>query len=510
MSDHFVIGVDSSTTSCKAIAWDRHGQPLAEGRAAFQLSSPQLGWYEQDAEQWWEGLVHALRDLGAQLDLSRAAAICLTHQRETFTLVDRDGRPIRKAITWMDERSRPQLVDIERSLGKEAFHRITGKPLSIAVSMTKMLWLKQHEPEVLRRAHKVMEVHSFLVHRLTGQFRTTPASADPTGLLDIQAGTWSRDMLDLVGLCEDQLCDLVPVGQEIGRVSAEAAAATGLPQGLPVIAALGDGQAAGLGANITTADRAYLNLGTCIIGGFFSPAYVYDLAFRTMSAPLPGAYFLEHALKGGVFTINWFVEKFAHDLRKLNLPLVAEEILEAAAAKLPPGSVGLMLVPYWNNVMNPYWDPAATGIVIGWTGTHGREHFYRAILEGIAFEQRLAGDAVMKATGVQLREYITMGGGSKSALWCQIMADVTRVPVVRAETAEATCLGAGILAAAAVGWYPNIQAAAAAMTGTGQRFEPRSDVAAAYDKLYSEVYVHLFPALQPFVDRLTELTLQQQ
>lgn len=506
MSDTFVIGVDSSTTSCKAIAWDRQGRALAEGRAAFQLSSPQIGWYEQDAERWWEGFVCALRDLATQLDLSRAETICLTHQRETFVPVDRDGRPIRNAITWLDERSRPQLADVERLIGKEQFHRISGKPLSITVSMTKMMWLRQHEPDVLRRAYKVLDVHAFLVHRLTGRYRTSPACADPTGLLDMCSRAWSREIVEASGLREDQLSELVPVGQEIGRVTAEAAAATGLPQGLPVIAGLGDGQSAGLGANITTPDRAYLNLGTCIIGGFFSPAYVYDLAFRTMNAPLPGAYFLEHALKGGVFTITWFVEKFAHDLRQTNLPLVPEEILEAAAAKLPPGSAGLMLVPYWNNVMNPYWDPAATGIVIGWTGAHGREHFYRAILEGIAFEQRLAGDAVMKATGVQLREYVTMGGGSKSPLWCQIMADVTHVPVVRAETAEATCLGAGILAATAAGWYPDIQTAASAMTRTGRRFDPHPDACAQYDKLYSDVYVHLFPAIQPYVDRLTELT----
>jgi len=506
MSNAFVIGVDSSTTSCKAIAWDRQGHALAEGRASFQLSSPQIGWYEQDAGSWWTGLVQALRDLGAQIDLTRAEAMCITHQRETFVPVDRAGRPLRNAITWMDERSRPQLAEVERHIGKERLHRISGKPLSVTISMTKMLWLRQHEPDTLRRAHKILDVHAFLVHRLTGCYRTSPACADPTGLIDMQTGAWSQAVLDACGLREDQLCELVPVGSEIGRVSAEAASATGLPAGLPLIAGLGDGQSAGLGANITTPNRAYLNLGTCIIGGFFSPGYLCDLAFRTMSAPLPGAYFLEHALKGGVFTISWFVERFAFDLRGLNLPLVAEEVLETAAAKLPPGSDGLILVPYWNNVMNPYWDPAATGITVGWTGAHGREHFYRAIMEGIAYEQRLAGDAVMRATGVRLDEYITMGGGSKSNLWCQIMADITQVPVVRSTTSEATCLGAGILAAAAAGWYADIASAAAAMTGTGRRFDPRPEVAQRYDRLYHEVYVHLFPAIQPYIDRLTELT----
>ncbi len=205
MSNTFVVGVDSSTTSCKAIAWDRRGRALAEGRASFQLISPQIGWYEQDAERWWDGLVHALHELGSQVDLGRAEAICLTHQRETFVPVDRAGRPIRNAITWMDERSRLQLADVERLIGKEHLHRISGKPLSVTISMTKMLWLQQHEPEVLRRAHKILDVHAFLVHRLTGCYRTSPACADPTGLLDMQSGTWSQVVLEASGLRADQL-----------------------------------------------------------------------------------------------------------------------------------------------------------------------------------------------------------------------------------------------------------------------------------------------------------------
>jgi xylulokinase len=155
--------------------------------------------------------------------------------------------------------------------------------------------------------------------------------------------------------------------------------------------------------------------------------------------------------------------------------------------------------------MNPYWDPAATGVVIGWTGAHGREHLYRAILEGIAYEQRLVGDAMMAAVGQRFSEYITMGGGSRSRLWCQIIADVTGVPVLRSTTTEATCLGAGILAATAAGWHPSVQAAAEAMTATAERFTPQPDVQAHYDRLYREVYRPLFPTVQPLVDRLTEL-----
>jgi xylulokinase len=169
-----------------------------------------------------------------------------------------------------------------------------------------------------------------------------------------------------------------------------------------------------------------------------------------------------------------------------------------------------MLVPYWNNVMNPYWDPSASGIMVGWTGAHGREHFYRAIMEGIAFEQKLAGDGVMAALGRRFSEYVVMGGGSRSKLWNQIVADVTGIPVLRSTSAEATCLGAGILAAAAAGWYPSVSSAAEAMTGTAERYTPNPEMQAFYDKLYHEVYRQLFPALQPLIDRLTQLSHQSK
>lgn len=151
-------------------------------------------------------------------------------------------------------------------------------------------------------------------------------------------------------------------------------------------------------------------------------------------------------------------------------------------------------------------DPAASGITVGWSTFHGKEHFYRAVLEGIAFEQRLAGEGVMAATGQPFSEYITLGGGSRSTLWCQIMADVTGVPIVRSTTTEATCLGAGILAATAVGWYPDVYQAAAAMTATAERFTPHPDTQSRYEQLYQEVYRPLFPTLQSLLHRLSELT----
>jgi xylulokinase len=506
MSDGLVISIDSSTTGVKAIAWDRTGRAVAEGRATHPMRQPAPGWHEQSVDDWWVGACKAIGDCVGQVDARQIEALGLTHQRETFAPVDRQGVPLRNAILWSDERSSEQLAWLEATFGNDALHRLTGKPSSMTQSLPKIVWLLQNEAEIAARAHKFLDVHAYLVFRLTGDFRTSLASADPMGMVDMANRRWASDLIAALGLREDQFCELTSPGEMIGRVSSQAARETGLPEGLPVIAGAGDGQCAGLGANAIGHGRAYLNLGTGVASGALSRAYLCDRAFRTLYAPLPDAFFVEHVLRGGVYTLNWFIRNFANDLLAPGQTQPPEAVLEAAAAELPPGAQGLMAVPYWNSVMSPYWDAAATGVTIGWTGVHGREHFYRALLEGVAFEQRLVGDAMMQAAGQDFSEYVAVGGGSRSDLWLQIIADVTGTPVVRSNTVEATCLGAAIVAAVAAGWFADAEAAAQAMTSISKRFEPQTGNQAIYERLYRAVYQPLFPAVQDLVDRLTELT----
>lgn len=510
MPSPIVISIDSSTTATKAIAWDAQGTALAEGRAAYPVHAPQPGWSEQDAEDWWAGTCRALSDCLAQVDARRVAALAITHQRETFVPVDADGAPLRRAILWNDERSRLEVASLERRYGRDELHKLTGKPPSMTASISKLLWLVEHEPQVVAQATHFLDVHAFLVQRLTGCYCTGLANADPMGVLDMQRRTWADELIVDLGLRRSQFVDLVEPGALIGQITSAAAAATGLPECLPLFAGAGDGQCAGLGANVTDSGRAYLNLGTAIAGGAFSQEYLCDRSFRTLIAPSGGGYYAEHLLRGGVYTVAWFVERFAADLRRPGAAQSVEQLLEAAAAEVAAGAEGLMLLPYWNNVMNPYWDPLASGAMIGWRGVHGRAHFYRAILEGIAYEQRLVGDAMMAAIGRRFAEYTVMGGGSRSTLWLQILADVCGVPLVRATTSEVTCLGAGILAAVGAGWYADAKAAAAAMAHRTEMYLPVPDVQRIYDRLYDEVYRTLFPSLQPAIDKLASLTHRQQ
>ena len=496
----YVIGIDCSTTATKAVVWDERGREVAEGRATFELSSPQPNWGEQNAEDWWESTKAALRRAAQVVDTRRIGAIGITHQRESFVCLNEDDHPIRPAILWLDSRATDEVA----KYGSEEVHRITGKPPNPTPGWYKMLWLREHEPNTLDRARRVVDVHAFLVYRMTGHWRTSWASADPMGIVDLQSFEYSDTLLDTVGLNREQMPELYAPGDVIGELTEDVAREVGLPAGLPVVSGVGDGQAAGLGANITEPGRAYLNLGTAVVSGTYSDNYSWGNEYRVLGGPVPRTYTMETLLAAGTFTISWFVDKFASvNAEDLKLGLSTEQILETAAVQLSPGADGLLAVPYLNNALTPYWDFNARGILVGLTGAHGKAHVYRAILEGIAYEQRLMTDGAESGLEKPVEHVIALGGGSNSSLWCQMLADIMQRPVSVAQETESTCLGSGMLAAAACGIHGSIKEAAEAMSGVAARYEPDEARTGKYENLY-EVYKELYPSLRPLFPKLTQ------
>ena len=502
MPARYVIGMDCSTTATKAVVWDMQGNAVAEGRATFPLSSPRPGWGEQNADEWWRSARDALRQAADAVDPDLIGAIGITHQRESFVCVDEHDRPSRPAILWLDSRAGRQVAEH----GSDRIHDITGKPPNPTPGFYKMLWLAENEPETLRRAHKVVDTHAFLVHRMTGGWRTSWATADPLGLVDMRTNDWSDELLGMVGLTRDQMPEIHPPGAVLGELSAAVAEEVGIPAGTPVVAGSGDGQSAGLGANITRPGRAYLNLGTALVSGSFSEQYHPSRSYRILGGPIPGTYTYELLLLGGTFTVSWFVNNFAGvRAEQIGLGVSVEEVLEMAASRIEPGSEGLFAVPYWGTAATPYWDAQAQGIMLGWNGSHTRAHAYRAILEGLAFETRLMTDGVEDGLEAPIERFHAMGGGSRSPMWCQIVADVTNRDVVVCKEIETTALGAAMQAAAAVGNFPDIRQAAQEMSGEGARYSPNDATAARYDRLYTEVYKDIYPRLAPVFQALDAL-----
>ena len=502
MTVDLVIGVDCSTTAAKAVVWGPDGMPLSSARVPFELSQPRPGWGEQNAEDWWAAVRGSVRRAASTVDAARVGAICVAHQRESFVCLDVKGQPLRPAMLWLDGRA---AEEVDR-YGTDDVHRITGKPPNPTPGWYKMLWLAKHEPDTVARVHKVVDLHGFLVQRLTGEWRTSVASADPLGLVDLSTGDYDDALLAACGLNRSHMAELMQPGDPIGPLLPEVARDLGLARGTLVVAGAGDGQAAQLGTGVTAPGTAFLNLGSGIVSGTVSETYSYGREYRTLFAATPGLYSLETFMGGGTFNLTWFVERFsAVDPRALGLDVSAESILEMAAAQLPPGAEGLLVLPYWTGALTPYWDHDARGVILGLSGIHGKSHVYRALLEGIAFEQRLLTEGSEAVLADPVERLVVLGGGSRSLVWCQIISDVLRRPVDIVREPESTSLGAGMLAASALGLHASVADAAAAMSGLARRHEPNAPTSNRYDALFA-VYRDIYPSLAPIFGRLADAT----
>ena len=501
MTEDLVIGIDSSTTATKAIAWTGEGALVAEGRCAIALHNPAPLHYEQDAEDWWRSLCVAFEDLRQHVDLRRAAAVAIANQRETWVPVGADGLPLRRAMVWMDERGRPDVDLLVKRIGRERLLDITGKIPGPLPCLYSIHWMKRTEPDLYRKSARFLDVHGYLVQRLTGEYRTSWSSADPTALLDLRSKRYAAEVLEALDVDAGQFADACPPCSILGEVRARAADATGLPVGAPVIAGGGDGQAAGLGTGVLRPGRAYLNLGTASVSGVYGSDYATDPAFRTMTSLSGEGYIFELCLITGTFLTNWLVEQlFEEDPTKDE---GVYQALEAAASRLPIGADGLMLMPYWGGVMTPFWDADARGILIGLSSEHGRAHLYRAMMEGIALDEAMGLEGIEQVTGERVEELLTIGGGSKSDLWCWIVANATGKPVTRLATAEATSLGAAMAAAVGAGWFDDAKSAADAMAGKIEDvIEPEPAAAGRYADLLG-VYKRLYPSTKSILNDLT-------
>jgi sugar (pentulose or hexulose) kinase len=491
-NDELVLGLDSSTTGTKTIAVDTVGRIVASASAPIPLYSPKPNHFEQNSADWWRSACAALREVTQRVRPERIVALAISNQRETFVPLGSSGKPLRRAIIWLDERSKEEVGPFSQKVGSDKIHRVTGKPPDFAPVLYRLAWMKRHEPALFRKIRMICDVHTYLAWRLTGLFRTSWASADPLGLFDLQKKKWSPIILKALGLGDETLPETFQPGSVVGIVGGDASKMTGLDVGTLVVAGGGDGQAAGLGSNALTPERAYLNLGTAVVAGIYGETYKVSKAFRTMSSCSDRGYYYECSLRAGTFAVDWFIQSVLNIDAKKQPGIYTK--LEREARRIPAGSGGVFHLPYLCGVMNPYWDMEARGAFIGLSSWHNRGHLYRSILEGIAFEQRLAIEAAESSVGRTVRELVVIGGGASNSLWCRIIADITGKILCIPSNSEASALGAGITAAVGAGWYGSFRQAASRMSGTEKKLYPDRANQRVYTKLF-EKYVKLHPLL---------------
>ncbi|MGR9416824.1 xylulokinase [Rhizobium leguminosarum] len=486
--ERYVIGIDSSTQSVKAIAWSKDGQPCFEGRAPHTLITPDAHRAEQDPDEWWSAAITALKAVAGATDPDRIDGIAISNQRETMALLDDQRRPLAPATVWLDRRARDMPALLADELGADVLHGISGKPVDVIPCVYRLRWMRANQPELLDKAAYILSVHDYLTMQLSGTPQATWTSADPFGIFDIVSKTWSKTILGHLMIDEAKLPPLNPPASRIGSIYQEAAAQTGLKPGTPIFAAGGDGHCAALGVGAIEPGTVYLNLGTAVVGGLWSATPELSGHWRTLVSPTGDGYVLESVQRGGAFFVNWLLDNFAGG----RTDVAVFQRLEAEAMRLPVGSDGLTVCPYLMGCMDPYWDENARASFTGFGPDHGMGHLYRASLEAITLEFARSLQE-MRATGLVAERIFVIGGGASSVLWRKMVSDATGLPVHRSLSNEASALGAGIAAAVGAGWYSNFHEAKNAMARTTEALAP--DPAAYEDWLtlserQAQVYIN--------------------
>ena len=454
-----IISHDLGTTGNKATLVSDEGRVLAAVTSTYGTDFGPRGKAEQDPEAWWTAVCAATRDLlsAASVDPAEIEVVSFSGQMMGAVLLDGSGAPVRPAIIWADTRSVAEAAVLVERVGMERGYAITGHRLNPTYSLSKVMWVREQEPEAFGRAATVVLAKDFVAYRLTGVLATDPSDASSTNAYDQAAGEWSAELIEAAELPRSLFPDIVASTAVVGRITSEAASATGLLAGTPVVMGGGDGPMGALGAGIVAPESgAYAYLGSSSWVSVAADAPLHDPQMRSMTFNhvLPGRYVPTATMQAGGASLEWVIDTLAP-----TEPDRYERLLADAAA-VQASEDGLYFLPHLLGERSPYWNPAARAVFAGLGRHHGPAHLTRAVLEGVAFNL-YTGLLAFVEDGTVIDAVDAIGGAANSALLLQIFADVWGVQVTRRDLVdEATAVGAAIVGGVGVGIFDDFDVAA--------------------------------------------------
>jgi len=487
----YFIGIDTSTTATKALLMDENGGVLGVALNEYPYETPQPLWSEQDPALWWHATAESIRQVIAKTGVEAAAVkgIGLTGQMHGLVLLDEKGDVLRPAILWNDQRTGPQCDAIRLKLGREKLIQITGNDALTGFTAPKILWVQEHEPELWKRARHILLPKDYVRYKLTGEFASDRAGGAGTILFDLAKRDWSPAVLAALDIPAEYLPKTYEGTDVTGTLSPVVADELGLPAGIPVFGGGGDQAAAAVGTGAVRAGVVSLSLGTSGVvfattdGPFIEP----EGRLHAFCHSVPGKWHLMGVMLSAAGSLRWYRDTFA--------PGTDYDTLLKPATDVPAGSDGLFFLPYLTGERTPHPDPLARGAFVGLTVRHSFPHLTRAVLEGVSFGLRDSFE-LMKSAGLErISQVRVTGGGARSPLWRQILADVFGTEIVTVNAEEGAAYGAALLAATGSGAFRSVESACDATIQITGITQPGRDQV-VYEKLYP-LYRDLYPALKP-------------
>jgi xylulokinase len=502
----YIIAHDLGTTGNKATLYNKDGKLVGSVFYAYGTDYPHTSWAEQNPEDWWQAVCASTRQLLARTGARPDNIACITFSGQMMGCVplDRDAHPLRSAIIWADQRSVEQERWVGERVSPQEIYRISGHRLSASYSLQKILWLRDHQPEIYRAAHKFVHAKDAMVARMTGKFVTDVSDASGMNLYDLEAGCWSERILAAVGLEEGQLPEVHPSIDVVGEVQSTAAEEIGVAPRTPVVIGGGDGPCAAAGSGVVAEGSAYNYIGSSSWIAVASSSPVFDPECKTVTFMhiVPGMLTPNGTMQAAGASYQWMRDQ----LCGVEVELARQgdispyEQMNTLAASSPPGANGLIFLPYLMGERSPRWNPKARGAFIGLTIRHTRADLIRAVLEGVTMNLRLILGA-LQSHGVQVEAMRLIGGGARGRFWNQMMADIYGLPVYRmAILEEATSMGAAMAGGIGVGLFPDFS--------VSQQMNPVAEIFAP-DPAAQHAYAQIFPlfeacyqALAPVYEKL--------
>ena len=488
-SQNLLLGIDVSTTGAKALLIDVFGNVIGTATTALELSTPRPLWSEQDPHHWWAGTVRSIRRVLSDTGVASSdiAAMGLTGQMHGLVMLDEHGEVLRPAILWNDQRTGPQCDVIRERLGRQRLIEITGNDALTGFTAPKILWVQQNEPEVYASTRHILLPKDYIRYKLTGEFAIDRAGGSGTILFNLRKRTWSEEVLAALEISPDWLPPTFEGPEITGGVSKGAAAETGLAEGTPVVGGGGDQAAQAVGVGAVEPGVIALTLGTSgVVFATTEEALIEPQGkLHAFCHALPDHWHFMGVMLSAAGSLQWHRDTLAPDL--------SFDELISEVETIPPGSEGLFFLPYLSGERTPYPDPLARAAWIGLTMRHKRAHMTRAVLEGVSFGIKDIFALIQQAGLGAIREVRISGGGARSGLWRQIIADVLDVELVTVNTTEGAAFGAALLASVGAGLYKSVtEACSATIQVTGHTSPDQSA------QIYAEFYPRfraLYPAL---------------
>ncbi len=493
------IGMDIGTSGTKAIAVGADGVVLASAVVEYPLITPRPGWAEQDPADWKRAALESLRTLAGKLGsrCREVSSLGLTGQMHGSVFLDTKGQVLRNAILWCDQRTAKQCDDITAKVGAETLIGMVCNPALTGFTAPKILWLREHEPHFYEKTATVLLPKDYIRFVLTGEYATDVADASGTLLFDVKQRQWHKELMAILGIDAAWMPRAYEGPDVTGRLLPEIAEQVGLPSGIPVIAGGGDQAAGGVGCGIVKPGVISSTVGTSGVVFAFSEKVTLDPQGRvhTFCHSVPEKWHVMGVMLSAGGSLRWFRDALCQNEKAVAAETGHDpyEYITSAAERIPPGSEGLVFLPYLTGERTPHKDPYARGAFVGLSLRHTRAHMARAVLEGVAYGMRDSLE-IIREMGVPIEQVRASGGGARSALWRQIQTDVNRTPLVTTNVDEGPAYGAALLAMVGAGVYASVEEACDATIRVVDECQPNPHNADVYDRWFVE-YQRAYRAL---------------